>query len=213
MDRLQRNGGTAGIVAAIALAIAFGLFLTSGLDPQTASDPSKALSIVTQQGARWTVMGLGFSLATGLAVLLLAALAALLRDKAPTRARALLYLGIIGLAGHGLASFATWQGGAQLAQYAAKDQVAAGHAWIALGSLITAFDGLGNGFTGAAMLLAGWAITSTSAMSTALGWVGIVAGALGLLSALGVASPVVFLGNIVLTVVWLAWTGSALRKV
>jgi hypothetical protein len=212
MDRLQRNGGMAGIIAGIALAVGYALFMSSGLTPQVAMDPTAALPIVSQQGARWTLMSLGFALASILGVLVFAALAARFREKAPTRARAVLYIGLIGLTGYALATFAFWHGATGLAQYAAKDKTAAEHAWVALSAIGAAFDSVGSAGTGAAILLAGWAMIETGMLGAALGWVGVVAGALGLLSALGVQHPVVFLGGVVLMVIWLVWTGAMLRK-
>jgi len=46
MVRVQQNGGTAGFITAICLALLFILFASSGLDMQTAQDPAKALPLV-----------------------------------------------------------------------------------------------------------------------------------------------------------------------
>lgn len=168
MDRLQRNGGTAGIVAAILLALGFILFATTGLEVQAFADPAKALPYIAQQGGRWAATSLAFALGSALSLLFVAGLASRLREKAPTRAAALLYLSIIGLAGFALVALIYWIAGAHLAAVAAQDQVAAGHAWTAVVAVARSTEALGNGFVGAGMVIAGWAITATGELPWAL---------------------------------------------
>ncbi len=58
MDRLQRNGGTFGILAGVALALLFAAFATSGITPDTFGDPAKALPVIREQAARLKLIGL-----------------------------------------------------------------------------------------------------------------------------------------------------------
>lgn len=212
MEKLQRNAGTAGIVAAVLLALGFILFLSTGLDPQTASDPAKALPQIEKLGSRWAITGIAFVLATGFAALFLAGLFSRLREKAPTRAAATLYFGLIGLTGHALQGMTQWLGGNQLAAYAAQDKVAASHAWVALNAASQGLNGLGNAFAGASLMIAGWAVIATGVFPSVLGWVAVVAGVLAVLGIFSPTSAFLFFASIILIVVWLAWAGNELRR-
>ena len=211
MDRVQRNGGVAGVVSAVLLALSLVLFLISGLDPQTASDPAKALPIIARHAGRWAATNIGFTLAAAVGILFVAGLSSRLREKAPTRSVTLLYLAVIGLAGFALSGLVQWQGGEHLAGYRATDQVAAAHAWVALTAVIQGLDALGNSFTGVAEVVAGWAITDTGVLPTVLGSLAIVTGVVTVLQVFS-AVPVLFFASIILTVIWLAWTGKELRS-
>jgi len=134
-----------------------------------------------------------------------------LREQAPTRASALLYFVIVGLGGYALSSLLQWIGGSQLVDYAAKDQVGAGHAWVALYAVAVGADALGNAFVGAALLVAGWAVISTAALNPIAGWVAVIAGVLSVVSVFATTSFPVFIGTIVFDVIWLAWAGFELR--
>lgn len=89
--------------------------------------------------------------------------------------------------------------------------MASAHAWVAVHALNDAFFGFGSLFVGLSVLLAGWAITATGGMSSGLGWYGVVTGAVGVLNAVAPAVTVLFLGSIVLPVIWLLWAGNTLR--
>jgi hypothetical protein len=211
MERLQHNGGTAGLVAAVLVALGFVLFMTTGFDPQSAMDPAKALQFIAQQGGRWAITNIVFALGAAVAVLFTAGLASRLREKAPTRSVALLYFAIIALASYALASLVQWQGGGQLARYMAADQVAANHAWVAVAAVARGIDSLGNGFIGAAEVIAGWAITATGALPAGVGWLALATGVVTFLQ-LFIGVPALFFLSLILTVVWLAWTGNELRR-
>ncbi len=212
MDRLQKNGGTAGIVAAVVLAVAFVVYISVGLDPEAASDPSKALSVIAQQGGRFAAAGILFAIGTLVAVVFTVGLNSRLREPAPTRAAAFLYLVLIGIAGYILDSILLWQGIPAIGAYAAKDQVAAGHAWLALNAVHLTFDAVGGTSVGAAQVIAGWAILNTKAMGSTIGWLSIVTGVVTILALFARTSMVLFLGSFILLVVWLAWTGNELRR-
>jgi hypothetical protein len=208
----QQTAGVFGILAGISLAILFLLFLTSGAEPDTFMDPSKALPYMTQHEGRLRAIAFFAAVTVALSVFFFAGLAGKLRDKAPTRATGVLYFGILGVAGHGLSALIFWLSAPALVDYAAKDQVAASHAWVAISALNTALDGFGNLFVGLSILLAGWAITATGGLSSTLGWYGVVAGVLTLLTVAAPGNQLLFVGSLVLPAVWLLWAGNTLRR-
>jgi len=209
MDRIERNGGTAGIVAGLLLALLFVLFFSLGQDMMS-SDPSKTLAVATQKWSLFKLASLVGLLVAGVAVPFTVGIATRLRDGAPTRARTLLYVTLLGLAGHALGSVMGWIGGQQIIAHAASDPTGALHAWVALSAVSTSFSAFGNAFTGAGTIIAGWAILSTKALGAGVAWVGIVAGILQVLALFTMATPV-FLGGFLLTIVWLVYAGTALR--
>ncbi len=211
MDRVQQNAGTAGFVTAALLAALFLLILSTGMTPQTASDPDKAIPLLRQKASVFGAIGVLGALAAGFGLIFSIGLFSRLRDRAPTRAAATLGFALVGLTGHALGALILWRGGALIVAVSAKDQVAANHAWIAASAVAQGLDGLGEAFTGASNLVAGWAIVATGAMSSSLGWVAVVAGAASLLQLLTPA-PVLFLAAFLLIIVWLAWGGSQLRQ-
>ena len=210
MDRVQQNGGTAGFITAICLALLFILFASSGLDMQTAMDPAKALPMLGQKAGVFTAIGVLGLLASGFGLVFTIGLFARLRDKAPTRAAATLGLAVVGLTTHALGAALLWQGGAMLAALAGTDQTAAGHAWIALGAVNQGLMATGNAFTGASVLVAGWAIAGTGVMSTALGWLAIITGIVEILQVFSAQMALMGLGFL-LVIIWLVWGGAQLR--
>lgn len=210
MDSLQRNAGNFGIVAAALIAILFILFLTSGLDYQAINDPAKALPVIAQHRTRWMLTGVVGVLVVGFALVFTAGLYRRLRDKAPTRAFAVLLFSVLGSAGFALTSLTQWLGGAQLARTA--DQVAANHAYVALAAVNQGLMGLGNAFVGAALAVAGWAVMATQIMGTALGWLGIIAGLVTALLVFWPQSTGLNFASFILVIIWLAWAGRQLRS-
>jgi hypothetical protein len=211
VDRVQQNAGTAGFVTAALLATLFLLILSTGMTPQTALDPDKVIPLLKQKASVFGAIGVLGALAAGFGLVFSIGLFSRLRDRAPTRAAAILGFALVGLTAHALGALMLWRGGALIVAVSAKDQVAANHAWIAANAVAQGLDGLGDGFTGASILVAGWAIVATGAMSASLGWLAVVAGAVTLLQLLSPA-PVLFLAGFLLTIVWLAWGGSQLRQ-
>lgn len=207
----QQTAGTSGIIAGVTLAILFFLYITSGATMQTFTDPANALPYVTANAGRLRAIALFALITIAFAVFFTAGLAAKLRDKAPTRATGVLYFGILGLVGHGIAALMFWSGVPALVAHAAKDQVAASHAWVAFNAVTGSLDGFGNLFVGLSILLAGWAIVATGGMSSAIGWYGVVAGAITALAVVAPANQLIFLGSFVLPIIWLLWVGNTLR--
>ena len=211
MEQLQRNGGTAGIVTAVCLALLFILFIGSGLDPQTAQDPAKALPVMGQKAGLFGGIGLLGLLASGFGIIFTFGLFSRLREKSPTRAAANLGLALVGLTLHAFGGALLWQGGQMLVALSAKDQTAAGHAWIALGAVNQSLMAAANGFTGAAVFAAGWAIVDTGVMPKSLGWVALAAGIVEMLQVFSTQMALMGLG-FVLVIIWLAWGGVQLRR-
>lgn len=213
MSTLQRNAGMAGIVAAVLIVVGVLLFFSSGLaDPQTAADPAKALAKIAESPSRGALTSIVFAVALASAAVFLAGLYTRLREKAPTRAAAMLYFGLWGLFGFVLLSMVQWLGGNHLAAYVAKDQVAASHAYVAVYAVTQGANALGNAFIGASLVIAGWAIIGTGALPAAIGWVGVVGGVLSVIQVFAPTSTAVFMASILLSVIYLFWAGSQLRR-
>jgi len=212
VDATQRNGGTAGIVGAVLLVLFLILTMAMGMDPHTAGDPAQALAMIALKRGLWRLVGIVGTLAAAPGIVFTIGLSHRLKAGAPTRAATILYFVTVGLGGYALSSLLQWKGGLQLADYAVKDQVGAGHAWLALHAAAGGAQVLGSGFVGAALLIAGWAVIETAALNPLVGWVGVIAGLLNLAGVFASASFPVFLGTIVFDVVWLAWAGVELRQ-
>jgi hypothetical protein len=211
MNGFQRNAGTAGLAAGVLLIILFGLFFSLGREAMAVfSDPAKALPLIKEKSGVLGAIGILGPLTSALGILLAAGLAARLRDRAPTRATAQLYFAVIGLSALALDGVIRWMGGTQLASRTA-DQVAAGHAYIALNAVGIGIAGFGSLFVGVSLILVGWAITATRALSGTLGWVGMAAGVVTAAGGLVPPDSPLFLLSFVLTIVWLLWAGAALR--
>jgi len=207
MDTTQRNGGTAGIVSAVLLVLFLILTMAMGMDPHTAGDPAQALAMIALKRGLWRLVGIVGTLAAAFGIVFTIGLSNRLKEGAPTRASVILYFVTVGLGGYALASLMQWKGGLQLADYAVKDQVGAGHAWLALRAAAGGANVLGSGFVGAALLIAGWAVIETAVLNPIAGWVGVIAGLLSLAGVFASASFAVLIGTIVFDVIWLAWAG------
>jgi len=211
MERLPRYSGTAGIISAFLLLLFLILgFVVPGTGA-TFADPVRTLTFIAQNRWEWRIANLLTALVAGLAVVFTAGLRNRLREPAPTRAMLVLYTALIGLGGYALASFILWKGGNAMASYLAKDQVAATHAWLALHFAARGAADVGNAFVGVALILAGWAIAETGAITRSTGRLGIVTGLMTLVVIVPLARWIELV-QAVLTIAWLAWTGSELRK-
>jgi hypothetical protein len=211
MDRVQSNGGTAGIITAICLVALIILFASSGLDMQTAQDPAKALPVLGQKANTFATIGILGLLAVGFGLVFTLGLYARLRDKAPTRAAASLGFAFVGLTTRALGAALLWQGGAMVVGLASKDQTTAANTWIAMGAINQGLMATADAFTGTSALVAGWAIVATGVMSAALGWVAIIAGILEILQVF-ISQMALMAAGFLFVIVWLAWGGVQLRR-
>ncbi|TMI76368.1 MAG: DUF4386 family protein [Bacillati bacterium ANGP1] len=209
MNPRPQTAGTAGIIAGVLLAVLLILFMSSGMRPEAMADPGKMMAYVGQNASRWRSMSFLGILTTIAAVFYFPGLAARLRDRTPSRATGVLYFGILGIGGHGLGAALQWAGDPLVA--GAGDQVAAGHAWLALNAVHAGLETFGSLGTGLVLLLAGWAAMNSKAFSPGVAWVGLVGGIVTLVSVLRPPGPL-FLLSFALSIVFLIWSGLELRK-
>jgi len=212
MGPRRQTAGTMGIIAGVALLVLTILFFTSGASQDTFADPGSALSFMRDNGARLRMIGYLAILTVSTAAVFVAGFAAALQQRAPTRATATLYFGLGGLAGHALGAFTILTAYPWLVTTASRDQVSAAHAFVAVNAFTMAADGIGNFFVGLSTLLAGWAATLVPTLGTALGWFGVVAGAVTALAGLASQVTILYMGSFLLPIVWLVWAGYALRR-
>ena len=212
MERVQRNAGTAGIVAGVLLIVLFVLFMSLQVTDAQFVDPGFMVPLLSKNPGAFMGVGIVGALASGFAIVFSIGLAYRLREKAPTRALASLYLAVLGLGAHGADSMIDWIGTRTVGLAAAKDAVAAGHAYIAVSAVALSVYAMANVFTGAALLVAGWAIITTGALRPLLGWVAVVAGILSLAVGIGAEGGLFFLGSLLFTIIWLIWAGFGLRR-
>src|SRR2546425_9895437 len=172
MNPRPQTAGTAGIVAGVLLAVLFILIMSSGIRPEAMSDPAQMLSYASQNLGRWRNVGFVGLLTIVAVVFYFPGLAARLRDRTPSRATGVLYFGVLGNAAHGLDSALTWAGDPAVAR--ASDQVAAGHAWVALSAIHAGLQTFGNIGVGLVLLLAGWAAHDNKALRSGAAWGGVV---------------------------------------
>ena len=212
MGPRRQTAGTMGIIAGVALLILTILFFTSGATMQTFADPASGLSFLRDNALRLEVIGCLALITVATATIFVAGFAAALHERTPTRATATLYFGLVGLAGHALGAFLTLTAFPWLVTTAARDQVSAAHAFVAVNGVLASADGIGNFFVGLSTLLAGWAATTVPAFGPALGWYGVVAGVVTALAGLAGQVTILYMGSFLLPLIWLIWAGNALRR-
>jgi len=212
MDRVQRNGGTAGIVAGVLLIVLFFLFMSLQITNAQFADPGFMVPLLSKNPGTFMGVGIVGALVAGFAVVFSIGLVYRLREKAPTRALASLYLAVLGLGAHAADSMVDWIGTRMVGLHAAKDAVAAGHAYVAVSAVALSLNAMANAFTGAALLVAAWAIIATGALRPLLGWVAVVAGVLNLVMVFGAEGELFFIGSLLFTIIWLVWAGFELRR-
>jgi hypothetical protein len=201
-----------GIIAGVALFILTILFFTSGATPATFADPASALSFLRDNGGRLEVIGCLALITVATATIFVAGFASALHERTPTRATATLYFGLAGLIGHAIGAFLTLTAFPWLVTTAARDQVSAAHAFVAVNGVLSSMDGIGNFFVGLSTLFAGWAATTVPAFGPALGWFGVVAGVVTALAGLAGQVTILYMGSFLLPIIWLLWAGNALRR-
>ncbi len=213
MDTTQRNGGTAGLVAAVFLASLLIVIMSTRLDPLHALYPPEALRMIARYPDLWGAMGIVGAVVAALSMVFAVGLFSRLRGQTPTGASTMLCFAVVGLGAFALASLMQWQGGIQLADYfSTKSETGGRYAWLAFRAVISGLNALGFAFAGASLIIAGWAVIATTLLNPIAGWTAVIAGILSIAGLFAPNSFDVFLGNIVFSVIWLAWGGSELRK-
>lgn len=215
MQSLRRWGGTAGIVAGIALLwvlIALVLVLpAAGLAPDDQSNPDKLLPFVAANSLlNFLVNVVGGSLAVVFGWVLFYGLGERFRAEAPMRSRVAPVFTTLGVTMFGITSLMRYVGLSNLAALSATDKVAATHAFFALNAGSLGIEAFGNLAVGLGLLLFGSVMTGVGRYRGA-GYVAWITGLVTLASIVS-ASPVFFLGGTVLTIIWLLWTGVTLRS-
>ena len=210
--------GIGGILTSIALAGEFIFFMMSGYNPQSFNDPAAALAFLHDSGAYIRVAVLFGAMGVALRTVFVSGLAASLEAKAPTRAAAALYFGILGGAGHGLVAFSFYLGIPMLVMLAGREPATAASAWGAFTTTISSFEGFGNFLLGLTLLLAGWAILSHRQLPVGVGWLGVLAGVATLVRVFTTGTPLAALGfaaffpSLLLAGVFDFWAGIALWR-
>lgn len=213
MDTTQQNGGTAGLVAALFLALLLVLAMSTGLDPQHAATPSDTLRAIARKPTLWSATGIIGAAVAAFGIMFAVGLSNRLRSQAPTSASAMLYFAVVGLGAYALFSLMQWRGGIQLANYfSTQSEDAAVYAWLAFRAVISGLRALGAAFAGASMIIGGWAVISTNLLNPIAGWAGVIAGLLSIVGLFAPNSSGLFLGSIVFAIIWLAWAGVGLRR-
>ena len=166
---MARFGGLAGIGAGIALVGEFSLFMLSGFSPDTFADAERTVAFLRERGGYLRAAVLVGSLGAGLTTLFVVGLASRLREAAPTRAAATMYLGVMGGVGHGLVALTFWVGIPLLIGQADRDPAQAAAAVVALAVITSGAEAFGNLFLALSMAAAGWAMASTRVLSSVAG--------------------------------------------
>src|SRR4030067_1380241 len=100
MERVQRNGGTAGIVAGVLLFVLFFLFMSLRITNAQFADPGFMVPLLSKNPGTFMGIGIVGALTAGFAVVFSIGLVYRLREEAPSRSRAWRVLGRPRLGGH-----------------------------------------------------------------------------------------------------------------
>jgi hypothetical protein len=207
-----RAAGIAGMIAGAGLLVEFGFFIASGWQPETFAEPAAALEFLAARGGYLRAAGVAGALNLVFTVVFLAGLASLLR-QAPTSAAAVLYLGLIGVAGHALVPLGLW---VAPQAFAGHEPAAAQAAWAAFAVSMEAAGGVGYLFLGLSMAAAGYAGLACRVLPRLLAWLTLLAGTATVILVLGAGTRLeplataAFLPSIVLTITFRVWAGSVL---
>ncbi len=219
MKPLNKYAGFAGIVTGVALLLEFAFFMASGFTPSVAADPAQAIaSIQSKEVLLRIATFFGFTGAIA-SVPFIAGLAAILQAKAPSRATAVLYFGVLGSIGHDLVALSYYLGFPALVALAATNLPQATNSWGGVLAITDGFQGLGNLLLGLMLFLAGSAIVGKGELPKGLGWVGIVGGIAAILAVVTTSTPLsglayaAYIPSIVLAIVFDNWAGVRLTTV
>ncbi len=219
MKPLNKYAGFAGIATGVALLLEFAFFMASGFNPSAVADPAQAIaSIQSKEVLLRIATFFGFTGAI-VSVLFIAGLAAKMEAKAPSRAVAVLYFGVLGSIGHDLVALTYYLGFPALVALASTNLPEATNSWGGVLAITDGFQGLGNLLLGLMLFLAGSAIVSKGELPKVLGWVGIVGGIAAILAVVTTSTPLnglayaAYIPSIVLAIVFDSWAGVRLTTV
>ena len=219
MNPQLKHAGIAGILTGLGLVLEFTFFVLGGYSADTFGNAVAAVASLQQHGDLFLrVAGIFGAGGAFISVIYVAGLASKLHSKAPTRAVATLYFGVLGAVGHALVALSLYVGLPLLLTLAAQDRAATVQTWRAFQLVLSGFQAVGNTFLGIMLLVAGWAILSRKALPLGLGIVGILAGIATLLVILTGGTPLAILGymayipTFVLAITFDVWAGVALLR-
>ncbi len=219
MKPLNKYAGIAGAVTGFALLLEFAFFAASGFTPSVVADPAQAIGLIQSKEVLLRMATFfGFAGATA-SVLFIAGLAGNLQAKAPSRAVAVLYFGVLGSIGHDLVALSYYLGFPPLAALAIANLPEAINSWGAVLAITDGFQGLGNLLLGWMLLLAGSAIVDKGDLPKGLGWIGIVGGIAAILTVVTTSTPLsglayaAYIPSIFLAIVFDIWAGVRLMMV
>ncbi len=215
---MTRSTGIAGIMAGVALAVEFGLFMLSGFTPETFAHPDSAMGFLRERGGYLRAAVLVGAAGAALTTVFVVGVAARLRDATPTRAATSLYLGVVGGGGHGLVALTFWIGIPTLVSLSASDPDAAAAAVSSLILLTGGAEAFGNLFLALSMAAAGSAILASGALPGWIGWVALAAAAFTVARIVAIDTPLAalafaaFFPSLILAVVFRIAAGIALGR-
>jgi Domain of unknown function (DUF4386) len=218
IDPKPRIAGIAGVLAGVGLLIEGVLWSGSGWTPDTFASPSAALNFLNDSGGNVRAAVFAGMINLVFATIFVVGLASVVRNAAPTLASAVLYLGLVGVAAHGLVPAGLWLGVPSFTDLAASNHSAALGAWGGFAAFIAGAGGLGGLFLGLSVLAAGLAIARTKVLPVGLGWVGAIAGAASVISVLAAETSLASLAeaayfpSLVLIIAFRLWGGLALWR-
>ncbi len=219
MKPLNKYAGFAGGVTGFALLLEFAFFAASGFTPSVVADPAQAIGLIQSKEVLLrmaTFFGFTGAIAS---VLFIAGLAGYLQAKAPSRAVAVLYFGVLGSVGHDLVALSYYLGFPPLAALAITNLPEAINSWGGVLAITDGFQGLGNLLLGLMLLLAGSAIVDKGDLPKGLGWIGIVGGIAAILTVVTTSTPLsglayaAYIPSIFLAIVFDIWAGVRLMMV
>lgn len=218
MSPTPRFAGIAGVLAGIGLTLEFALFMASGWTPTVLSHPAGALDFLQSGGTLLRAAAFVGFLNLALAMLWIVGLSAQLARSAPNGAAATRYLGLAGMTAHALVPLGLWLAVPAFLDLAAREPQAAAGGWTGFAALVSSAGGVGYLFDGFAMIAAGWALRAGRLGSSALGWVGLVAGAASAVSVLAdetildALAQAAFMPALILTIGFRLWSGIVLWR-
>jgi hypothetical protein len=208
--RRQRAGGLAALYLALAYVAAMPYFLWVVDYPNATTAAAKVALVVNGYPSMYamyvaTYMVFGVALAV-----LVIALHDRLRDGAPFLARLATVVGLLWSAALVASGMVFTYGMTVIVGLAATDLAQAALVWQALEPVALGLGGAGGEFLGGMwVLLLSWVAVRSDVMPRALGWLGVVIGAFGLVSVVPSLHDAAYAFGL-LQIAWFAWLGGVL---